>query len=103
VPSWARLDHVERIQLDGLAPAETAQLATMVRRAALDADDARRIHERTQGNPLFIGETVRASIEDGSLELRDGRMVLIEPGAPRLPLTFRAVLGARLSRVDQHA
>ena len=101
VPSWAALDHVERIQLDGLAPAETAQLATMVARAALDAGDARRIHERTQGNPLFIGETVRASIEDGSLELRDGRMVLIEPSAPRLPLTLRAVLGARLDGLDE--
>ena len=31
-----------------------------------------------QGNPLFIGETVRASIEDGTLELRDGRMTLVE-------------------------
>ena len=101
VPSWAALDHVERIQLDGLAPAETAQLATMVARAALDAGDARRIHERTQGNPLFIGETVRASIEDGSLELRDGRMVLVEPSAPRLPLTLRAVLGARLDGLDE--
>ena len=47
-------------------PPETAQLATIVARAALDADDARRIHERTEGNPLFIGETVRASIEDGT-------------------------------------
>ncbi len=101
VPSWAALDHVERIKLDGLAPAETAQLATIVARAALDAGDARRIHERTQGNPLFIGETVRASIEDGSLELRDGRMVLIEPSAPRLPLTLRAVLGARLDGLDE--
>lgn len=103
VPSWAALEHVERIDLDGLAPAETAQLATMVARAALDAGDARRIHERTQGNPLFIGETVRASIEDGSLELRDGRMTLVEPGAPRLPLTLRAVLGARLDGLDEPA
>ncbi len=101
IPSWAGLDHVEHIELDGLAPAETAQLATMVARAALDAGDARRIHDRTQGNPLFIGETVRASIEDGSLELRDGRMVLMEPSAPRLPLTLRAVLGARLDGLDE--
>ena len=50
---------------------------------------------------MFIGETVRASIEDGSLELRDGRMVLIEPSAPRLPLTLRAVLGARLDGLDE--
>jgi class 3 adenylate cyclase len=103
VPSWAALDHVERIELDGLEPAETAQLATMVARAALDAGDALRIHDRTQGNPLFIGETVRASIEDGSLELRDGRMVLVEPSAPRLPLTLRAVLGARLDALDERS
>jgi predicted ATPase len=75
----------------------------MIARAALDAGDARRIHERTQGNPLFIGETVRASIEDGSLELRNGRMMLIEPSAPRLPLTLRAVLGARLDGLDEAA
>ena len=103
VPSWASRDHVERLDLKGLAPAETAQLATLVARAALDARDARRIHERTQGNPLFIGETVRASLEDGTLELRDGRMVLIEPRAPRLPLTLRAVLGARLDGLDERA
>ena len=64
VPSWAALDHVERIQLDGLAPAETAQLATMVARAALDAGDARRIHERTQGNPL-VHRRDRARLDRG--------------------------------------
>ena len=95
-PSWASSPHVEHVELGGLAAAETAQLATIIARAALGADDARRIHERTEGNPLFIGETVRASIEDGTLELRDGLMTLVEPGAPRLPLTLRAVLGARI-------
>lgn len=99
-PSWAALPHVERIDLSGLVEPETAQLATLVARAALDADDARQIHERTQGNPLFIGETVRASIEDGTLELHDGRMRLIESGAPQLPLTLRAVLGARIDGLD---
>ncbi len=102
-PGWADQPHVERLQLDGLAPPETAQLATIVARAALDADDARLIHERTDGNPLFIGETVRASIEDGTLELRNGRMTLTEPGPPRLPLTLRAVLGARIDGLDEPA
>jgi predicted ATPase len=102
-PAWSTLPHVERLDLVGLAPQETAQLATIVARAALGADDARRIHERTEGNPLFIGETVRASIEDGTLELRDGRMTLTEPGTPRLPLTLRAVLGARIDGLDEAA
>jgi predicted ATPase len=102
-PTWAGLPHVDRIDLSGLAASETAQLATIVARAALGADDARQIHERTQGNPLFIGETVRASIEDGTLELRDGRMVLVESRAPQLPLTLRAVLGARIDALDEAA
>ena len=102
-PAWADQPHVAWLQLDGLAPPETAQLATIVARAALDADDARLIHERTEGNPLFIGETVRASIEDGTLELRNGRMTLTEPGPPRLPLTLRAVLGARIDGLDEPA
>ncbi|HEX6867834.1 MAG TPA: adenylate/guanylate cyclase domain-containing protein, partial [Candidatus Limnocylindrales bacterium] len=103
LPAWADLPHVDRIDLSGLRAPETAQLATIVARAALDAQDARRIHERTQGNPLFIGETVRASIEDGTLELRDGRMSLVESRAPQLPLTLRAVLGARIDGLDPTA
>ncbi|MFL5673347.1 MAG: ATP-binding protein, partial [Chloroflexota bacterium] len=102
-PAWASLPHVERIELSGLAAPETAQLATIVARAALGAEDARQIHERTQGNPLFIGETVRASIEDGTLELRDGRMSIVESRAPQLPLTLRAVLGARIDGLDATA
>lgn len=102
-PAWADLPHVERLTLGGLQLPETARLATIVARAALDAEDARRIHDRTEGNPLFIGETVRASIEDGSLEYRDGRMTLVEAGAPRLPLTLRAVLGARIDGLDKPA
>lgn len=102
-PAWAQQPHVEHLRLGGLTPPETAQLATIVARAALDAEDARRIHERTEGNPLFIGETVRASIEDGTLELRNGRMTLVEPGPPGLPLTLRAVLGARIDGLDDPA
>ena len=49
---------------------ETARLATLVARADLEADGARSIHERTGGNPLFVSETVRAYLEDGTLEWR---------------------------------
>jgi hypothetical protein len=59
--------------------------------------------ERDEAPMLFIGETVRASIEDGTLELRDGRMTLVGPRPPRLPLTLRAVLGARIDSLDEPA
>jgi predicted ATPase len=91
------------LDLRGLDEPETAQLATLVARAALDADGARSIHERTEGNPLFVGETVRAYLEDGTLEWRDGRVALTDRATTRLPVTLRAVLGARIDALDPDA
>jgi adenylate cyclase len=96
LPVWADWPAVERIDLTGLAMPETAQLATEVARAALGADDARRIHERTAGNPLFVTETVRALLDDGTLAWHDGRVTLAAAPLETVPLTLRAVLGARI-------
>lgn len=103
LPSWAEGDAVVRIDLAGLSEPETARLATLVARAAVDAEGARRIHERTDGNPLFVGETVRAYLEDGTLALRDGRVAITDPEAATLPVTLRAVLGARIDALDREA
>ena len=103
VPAWVDRTGVVRLDLGGLREPETAQLATFVARAAVDADGARSIHERTAGNPLFVAETVRAYLEDGTLEWRDGRVALVESGSPRLPVTLRAILGARIDALDPAA
>ena len=95
-PAWADAGHVRRLRVGGLRESESGQLATNIARAALDAGDARRIHERTGGNPLFVTETVRAFLGDGTLAVHDGRLTLVEPSAPILPVTLRAVLGARI-------
>ena len=103
LPAWAMGDAVTRIQLDGLAEPETAWLATLIARAAVDVEGARSIHERTGGNPLFVGETVRAFLEDGTLAWRDGRVALSGHGGSRLPITLRAVLGARIDGLPSDA
>ena len=72
-------------------------------RAAVDADGARSLHERTGGNPLFVSETVRAFLEDGTMELRDGRVALVDPASTRVPITLRAILGARIDALDPDA
>ena len=100
LPDWAGRPTTQRIDLHGLAEPETAHLATLVAEAAIDAEGARNIHERTAGNPLFVGETVRAFLEDGTLQRRDGRVVLAQVGPPRMPLTLRAVLGARIDALE---
>jgi class 3 adenylate cyclase len=103
IPTWVDRPGVERLDLAGLAEPETARLATLIARAAVEADGVRSIHQRTAGNPLFIGETVRAFLEDGTLEWRDGRVALIESGPPRVPVTLRAVLGARIDSLEPDA
>ena len=103
LPSWIGRPDVMRLDLRGLDAPETARLATLVARAAVEADGARSIHQRTGGNPLFVSETVRAFLEDGTLELRDGRVALVETAQPRVPITLRAILGARIDALDPAA
>lgn len=103
VPAWSERADVSVVELHGLDAPETARLATLVARAAVEADGARSIHERTGGNPLFVSETVRAYLEDGTLALRDGRVALVESGQPRVPVTLRAILGARIDALDPAA
>ena len=100
LPDWADRPTVTRLELHGLSEPETARLATLIARAALDADGARSIHERTAGNPLFITETVRAFLEDGTLTWRDGRVAMASDASPTVPVTLRAVLGARIDALD---
>ena len=85
LPRWVDRPDVIRLDLAGLDAPDTAHLATLVARAAVDADGARSLHERTGGNPLFVSETVRAFLEDGTMELRDGRVALVDPSSTRVP------------------
>ncbi len=100
LPAWTSRSGTQLLDLRGLAAPETARLATLVARAAVETEGARNIHERTGGNPLFIGETVRAFLEDGTLEWRDGRVALTSLGPSRVPITLRAVLGARIDALE---
>ena len=102
-PSWVGAGHVRRIRISGLRESESGQLATNIARAALDTDGARRIHERTGGNPLFVAETVRAFLADGTLSEQDGRLRLTEPDHPTMPITLRAVLGSRIDALHPDA
>ena len=75
----------DRVVVDPLDDHEAAQLAAVQLRAATDSPKVERIVKRSAGNPLFIGELVRAEIDDA-------------PGGltPRL----QDVVGARISRLD---
>ena len=97
LPAWAEADHVETLTLDGLDAAGTERLAAAIAGAELDDDAIDRLHGRTAGNPLFVGETVRALLEDDALVARGGRLSLRDAdGVGGVPVNLRALLGARI-------
>lgn len=101
VPAWALEASPEPIDLAGLGLPETQELVEQVTGLRLDDDDLHGLHDRTAGNPLFVVETVRAGLEDGSLGERDGRLARVRPDAgDSLPLTLRSLLGARIDALD---
>lgn len=110
-PADATLASIERIQLAGLDEPETRALAAVVAGAELGPSDGRRLHRRTAGNPLFITETVRAIFPSGAdaapepgAAHPDGRLPdddgTVRPG---LPMTLRALLGARIDALSDDA
>ena len=93
---------VRSIDLVGLDEAETGELAGAVADATLDPADARRLHARTGGNPLFIGETVRAIVDEG-LGAIGGRLAIDDAAASVVPVTLRALLGSRIDALSGDA
>ena len=96
---WLRGDHVRTITLDGLDERETGELAASVAGLTVHAADVRRLHVRTGGNPLFIGETVRAIVDEGMVTT-DGRLPIGGPSGTAVPATLRALLGSRIDALS---
>src|SRR5439155_919238 len=86
---------VRRLVLEGLDETETGELARAVAGLDVEPDDVRRLHARTGGNPLFIGETVRAIVDEGSVGT-DGRLAISGASGAEVPVTLRALLGGRI-------
>lgn len=101
-PAWAEYAHVTWVELSGLDRDETDQLAGELAGSPLHPRDSARLHERTDGNPLFITEMLRASLEEGGLV--SGRLALDDGVAGgRVPLTLRSLLGARIDALHEDA
>ncbi|HWP63825.1 MAG TPA: AAA family ATPase [Candidatus Binatia bacterium] len=101
LPAWVGLPHVEVIDLAGLDVSETERFVEALVGVDLSAADAARLRERTDGNPLFIIEVVRSLLDDGAARVEDGRLV-VDPVrlGTGVPLTLRAMVGARLDTLE---
>jgi class 3 adenylate cyclase len=88
------LDSLTGSELDGL-------IRNLVSGAELSRAARTKIVEVAEGNPLFVEETLRMLVDDGVLELRDGRWRLARDVSDvTIPPTIHALLTARLDRLE---
>ena len=89
------------IELERLDPGESRMLVDeLLGRAALPDGLAERLLEATEGNPLFVGETVRMLVDEGVLR-RDGDTWVVGDQSVdvEMPPTIQALIAARLERM----
>ncbi|HEX2755773.1 MAG TPA: adenylate/guanylate cyclase domain-containing protein, partial [Candidatus Limnocylindrales bacterium] len=98
-PGFLARGGVATITLTGLGEDETGELARAVAGATVEAADVQRLHARTGGNPLFIGETVRAIVDEGAIT-SDGRLAIGDSADSVVPVTLRALLGSRIDALS---
>ena len=98
---WGSKTYYSQARIDPLPEASATELLG----ALLGADASiRPLHrlliERTEGNPFFLEESVRALVETGMLAGDPGRYRLARPlGSIEVPATVQAVLAARIDRL----
>jgi DNA-binding SARP family transcriptional activator/predicted ATPase len=108
-----RTDQVTEVELNSLTAQESADLAAQVAGMQLDADMTRQLYDHTEGNPLFVVETIRAGQHDRSAD-RDAPLLpsLTAPpelarfarsGSESLPPKMRAVIQSRLNQLSPAA
>jgi class 3 adenylate cyclase/tetratricopeptide (TPR) repeat protein len=98
---WGNKTYYTQLRLDPLPPASAEELLL-----ALLGDDPslvplkRRLIERTEGNPFFLEESVRALVETGVLVGERGAYRPFKPlDSLQVPATVQAVLAARIDRL----
>ncbi len=86
-------DQLTEIELGPLTPEETASLAAQMAMQPVTADAALRLYQETEGNPLFIVETMRSEIIDGVINTQttDANVPFVL-GSPFPPRVYSVIL-----------
>ncbi len=92
LPELTTAPRATRLKLSGLSEDEVLQLLAAQVGAAAAGSVAERLYARTEGNPFFVGEFVRALAAEGSLDAAS------EIDAPT---TVKSVIDRRLARLSE--
>ena len=101
----ARVGRLKQLELTPLTSTETAQLvgqlAGHIAENGLDAHFDRQIFAETEGNPLFILETVRSTLDAGQTQVKSNHHS--DTLSATLPPKIRAIMETRLMRLSPAA
>jgi len=100
--AWGTKTYYRQVRIDSLAPisADDLLVSLLGTDASLDALKHALI-ERTDGNPLFLEESVRTLVETKALAGERGAYRLMqEAKATQVPATVQAILAARIDRLS---
>jgi DNA-binding SARP family transcriptional activator/tetratricopeptide (TPR) repeat protein len=101
-----------RLEHDGVAvhlalPRLTREAVERLVNALGDADDAaalaQALHERSEGNPFFLGEILRDLAETGRVRIAGRRWSVDGSPFGAVPAAVRGAVAARLARLDDDA
>ncbi|MBV9577685.1 MAG: AAA family ATPase, partial [Chloroflexi bacterium] len=97
-----RASNVARLQLRGLSADEVQRLLAATTQQTVPQPFAELIRDQTEGNPLFVQETLHFVVDAGLVEQRDGalRRVGDQNLAGRIPEGLRDAVGKRLSSLS---
>jgi class 3 adenylate cyclase/tetratricopeptide (TPR) repeat protein len=100
---WAAKTYYAQIALDRLTPSEVEGLLGVLLGTDARLEPLKRLlHERTEGNPFFLEESVRMLIESQAVVGAPGAY---RPAGPlqtlQVPATVQAVLAARIDRLRE--
>lgn len=98
---WGGRTFYTQLRIDPLPPASAEELLRGLLGDGSELDPLKRLLvERTEGNPFFLEESVRALAEAGVLSGERGAYKLVQPlGTIRVPPTVQTVLAARMDRL----
>lgn len=98
-----RTTDVTEIPLRPLDAAETAKLAANLAGQALGADQAIQLFRETEGNPLFVVETIRSGAKDWALGIGEAPSSGNAHLPPPIPQRVHAVIAGRLAQLSAPA
>ena len=98
---WGSKTYYRQLRIDPLAPESASELLQGLLGDEMSVQPLKSVLiERTEGNPLFLEESVRTLIETGMLAGEPGAYRLVRPAETlQMPPTVQAILAARIDRL----